>query len=77
MKNESPHWQPCKVIETPQEFLDAVRRVRNNLFHGGKSPNGPMNDRLRNEQLIKASTRVLEMLLAECSNIKDEFEADG
>lgn len=59
--------------ETPLEkgdiqgCADAVKRVRNNLFHGGKYPSGPVTDPSRDRELIRHSITVLKYLL-ELSN---------
>lgn len=63
------------TISTIEELLRAVRRVRNNLFHGAKTPFGPMNDPNRNKRLISASLTVFEALLDSCPKIKEKFEA--
>lgn len=43
----------------PLNLLLLVRRVRNNLFHGGKFPMKPLDHPERNSQLIEASLVVL------------------
>jgi hypothetical protein len=52
--------------EPPQEgnpslswLLRVVRTTRNNLFHGGKFPEGPEKEPLRDTRLISESTDVL------------------
>lgn len=47
-----------------EEVLLSVRTVRNNVFHGGKVPEGPITDPLRDEQLIKDCLAVLHALLS-------------
>jgi hypothetical protein len=47
-----------------EEILLDVRTVRNNVFHGGKFGSGPLNEPLRDEQLIRDCTSVLWALLA-------------
>jgi len=46
------------------EALRSVRTVRNNVFHGGKFPEGPIEEPLRDEQLVRDCLVVLEGLLA-------------
>jgi hypothetical protein len=41
----------------------SVRTVRNNVFHGGKFPDGMITDPLRDEQLIRDCLGVLNALL--------------
>ena len=49
-----------------QKILIYVRRVRNNLFHGGKFlvPTGPVDEPARNQALIDSSLAVLQAVLA-------------
>ncbi len=53
-------WERVGAVSTVQDLLGAVRRVRNNLFHGGKSGD-PDGD--RNEELICGATYVLDEIL--------------
>lgn len=52
--------------------IDAVKRVRNNLFHGGKYPypSGPVEDPTRNPKLIRHSITVLKYLLHSSPEVK-------
>lgn len=45
------------------DVLLSVRTVRNNVFHGGKFPDGMITDPLRDEQLIRECLSVLSGLL--------------
>jgi hypothetical protein len=45
------------------DVLQSVRTVRNNVFHGGKFPDGIITDPLRDEQLIHECLEVLKALL--------------
>ena len=45
------------------EVLLSVRTVRNNVFHGGKFPDGPVAEPLRDERLIRECLGVLDSLL--------------
>jgi hypothetical protein len=47
-----------------EEVLLSVRTVRNNVFHGGKYPEGPVAEPLRDEQLIRDCLAVMYSLLA-------------
>ena len=59
---------PNGIDEDIQSLINTVKIVRNNLFHGGKYPSGPVKDPSRDEQLIKHSITVLKYLL--CSSVK-------
>ncbi len=54
-----------------QSLLVAVRRVRNNLLHGGKS--GDI-DNQRNNELVQESIGILLLALQKCDEIRDVFE---
>jgi hypothetical protein len=43
--------------------LLSVRTIRNNVFHGGKFPDGMITDPLRDEQLNRDCLAVLQSLL--------------
>jgi hypothetical protein len=45
------------------DVILSVRTVRNNVFHGGKCPDGMITDPLRDEQLIRDCLGVLSALL--------------
>ncbi len=47
--------------ESEEEFvLRLVKTARNNLFHGGKYPDGPVPEVARNRAILRAALRVLE-----------------
>ncbi len=63
------------MSESDEKFLLRLARViRNNLFHGGKFPTGPVDDDARNRDLIKAGIAVLTECLSLSPNIKEKFE---
>ncbi len=73
-------WKPARPTQSPiQDLLIYVRRVRNNLFHGGKYPAGPEPDTARDEDLLRASIAVLDAVLGlSCSlELRGNFEWDG
>jgi hypothetical protein len=47
-----------------EEILLGIRTVRNNVFHGGKFPEGLVTEPLRDEQLIRDCLAVLNSLLS-------------
>lgn len=51
--------------------LRLVQKVRNNLFHGGKFPNGPIPDAIRNDVLLKSCIDILYR----CLILDDEISA--
>lgn len=64
VEGKKPIWEDkgAPVTDTKSLFK-AVRRVRNNLFHGGKYPNGPVREPSRDDKLIAACLLVLELAL--------------
>ena len=58
-----------------QTLINAIKRVRNNLFHGGKFPNptGPVEDPTRNKELIKHSIIVLKHLLYSSPEVQRHY----
>jgi len=57
-----------------QYLLRLVRTVRNNLFHGGKYPLGPMHDVARDRDLLKAGIVVLGQCLELSKRVRASFE---
>ena len=63
-------WDKADPIETTRDLLQAVWRVRNNLYHGGKSGH-PDDD--RNDVLIADSITVISKILHRDQELHDEF----
>ncbi|WP_218145780.1 hypothetical protein, partial [Sphingobium sp. YR768] len=52
--------------------IEAAKRVRNNLFHGGKhTPHSPP---YRDENLIRCASQILNACLEADANLRNEFE---
>lgn len=47
-----------------EDILLSVRTIRNNVFHGGKFPDGPVAEPLRDELLIRDCLAVMNALLS-------------
>lgn len=62
---------PAAPVRNVQDLLGALRRVRNNLFHGGKS--GDV-DHDRNDTLIAESIYVITEILLVDDVLRTEFE---
>ena len=67
-------WQDATEINNVTELFKAVCLVRNNLFHGGKYPQAPIDDRSRNQELLLQAKFVLERALERCPTVKEFFE---
>lgn len=63
VKNGQLGWRKIcqKPNESKEEFvLRLLRAVRNNLFHGGKYPDGPVTEVARDSKILKAALSILE-----------------
>jgi len=70
-------WKPVPGENVPllRQLLCVVRRVRNNLFHGGKFPPpfGPVAEPGRNSALLQSCVIVLEESLSLSRRVKANF----
>lgn len=57
-------------------MLVYIRRIRNNLFHGGKFPMRPIEELTRNEKLLNSSLVILNTCLRLDSKARDYFLND-
>ena len=57
-------------------LLKIVRRVRNNLFHGGKYPYTPLPEPARDTQLLESSLIVLEACLEWDEEVRRWYMSD-
>jgi hypothetical protein len=59
-------WAPAEVNmpRTLRQLLIFVRRVRNNLFHGGKFPGVPHDDPARNNVLLRHGLVILLVVMS-------------
>ena len=67
---DDPVWVPTSVSNT-QELIGALRRVRNNLFHGGKTNNTDIN---RNNALVDNALCVINAILQHDRELRKNFE---
>ena len=65
LNNGVLNWKPTKKQKIPlfQELILSVRRVRNNLFHGGKFQSMDVKDPGRNSDLLESSIIILNECL--------------
>lgn len=68
-------WREGESITNVEKLFQAIRLVRNNLFHGGKFPNpaGFVSDVSRDRELLVQSQMVLEMALEKKPSVKEAF----
>jgi hypothetical protein len=72
MRNLSWQMAPLEGQTRVEQALHAVRRVRNNLFHGGKhTPHSPPG---RDEKLVQCSRSLIYACLEQDDNLSAAFE---
>jgi hypothetical protein len=65
-----------KAVANPSnvnELFGAIRRVRNNLFHGAKYSTGLEADTVRDQRLLEEASWVLHFALEEAEQIREQF----
>jgi hypothetical protein len=73
-ENNKLEWQPVKKEGTQlEQILRLVKTVRNNLFHGGKFPSGPVKDTGRDAKLLESCIIILRECLSLDKNVQRHF----
>lgn len=67
-------WKDTGQIENVEQLFGAIRRIRNNLFHGGKYPCGPIEEVSRNSQLLSEAIDVIKLAIDRNDVVKNYFE---
>ncbi len=67
-------WKACKSPENTVGLFVAIRRIRNNLFHGGKHEN-PFND--RDQELLSQGIAILRLALETHDMVKWHFDGNA
>ena len=75
-RDHAPEWELQNPPANVEELFEAVRRVRNNLVHGGKAgdPEYDPDDPGRNEKLIGEAQWIIEEALHQMEDVKIHFE---
>ena len=66
-------WEQTGAVSNIQELIGSLRRVRNNLFHGGKSGDP---DRDRNDALVSNALSVVNEILKHDRELRMIFEGN-
>ncbi len=66
---------PCDSVSEVECLLRLVRRVRNNLFHGGKFSNEAFEDTVRQEMLLTSSLLILEECLEVAPAVREVYKS--
>ena len=71
-------WADPPVVsgQSLNDVLRLVRTVRNNLFHGGKHPDGDIDEVSRNTALLTASVAVLRHCVSLLPSVEEVFPGD-
>ena len=64
-------WEQVGPVSNIQELIGSIRRVRNNLFHGGKSGDP---DKGRNDALVDNALSVIDAILRHDHDLRMIFE---
>lgn len=75
LKDGSLDWKNVPIENTLplKQILDSVRRVRNNLFHGGKFGYGEVEEPGRDSSLLQNCTTILEECLSLNEEVRKQF----
>jgi len=76
LRHKELGWEPQEPPRNVHELFEAIRRVRNNLVHGGKSgdPENDPNDPNRSEKLIREAQWIIEQALHDMGEVRNHFE---
>lgn len=66
-------WEQVGAVSNIQELIGSLRRVRNNLFHGGKSGDP---DKDRNDELVGNALSLIDAILQHDGNLRMMFEGN-
>lgn len=72
-----PSWNtkvPKEDLAEIKRLLILVRRIRNNLFHGGKFDIAPHEQPERTERLLRSSLSILDQCLKLSPDVKEVFD---
>lgn len=72
-QNGQLSWENKAAPQNTKELLEALLRVRNNLFHGGKYPSEPIEEPSRNDELLCACLFVMNGIIQNEPNILMTF----
>ncbi|MAR71000.1 MAG: hypothetical protein CME78_02060 [Halomonas sp.] len=76
LKDKILSWQVVNTEErSPQILFSHIRRVRNNLYHGGKF-NGSWLDPDRSEELISRSLLILQALQEQHDELAEAIQGN-
>lgn len=55
-------WEPIDQNRGSEDefIIQLMKAVRNNLFHGGKYPDGPIDEVARNRDILRAALKILD-----------------
>jgi hypothetical protein len=75
LSNGSLGWEAVSKSErSSQALFGHIRRIRNNLYHGGKMHNGQWTDPDRTRTLLRNSLLILKALKEKDDQLRDKIE---
>jgi hypothetical protein len=80
LANRSLGWSttlPCDPARESELLVKLVRRVRNNLFHGGKYNNAVHEETARNEDLLRGGLLILDECLRVSDSVRAAYDGAG
>ncbi len=75
VKNDNLDWEDTSIGNAEQLF-DAIRLIRNNLFHGGKYPLRVIPDASRDIALLEQAQWILDLALEKRPTFKEVFSQE-
>lgn len=67
------NWEQVGAVSNIQDLIGSLRRVRNNLFHGGKSGDP---DKDRNDELVDNALSLVDAILQRHYDLRMMFEGN-
>jgi hypothetical protein len=72
-RNDRLEWQEAQQVTDAASLFNAIRRARNNLYHGEKFIGAPSPDN-RDKRLLGESLWVLEFALSKNANLRTKYQ---
>lgn len=70
---KSMTWEKIIISSDVKGLVLCIKTIRNNLFHGGKYPAGPVVEESRNTKLLSSCIVVMEDLINYHQGVKSSF----
>lgn len=77
LRNGQVMWDsnyPNNSLSDLEKVILLVRRIRNNLFHGGKHNNEVFEDTERTTHLLRSALVIIEEAISQIPDVRDSYE---